>query len=209
MLPVLPLDVRDRLKKIANDESVRVNRECHRYFAEIFPTGGPIMSGYVSGRDTDRLGAIILPSIVKLHEACVDAYRGVTAESLDRVEVYQVAVNIASQRFGVRLGRFYTDGLFDDPRFVKLVALPLDDGRRLLEPAAATSKITRTKKTPHENPEVLLRGKNRVTKNLAAEILGLSERTIRTRIEEGKLILAGEGYRKMITVASLRKQIKS
>lgn len=72
-----------------------------------------------------------------------------------------------------------------------------------------TTKAVRARGTPHENPESLLKGKSQITKQTAGVILGLSERGIRYLIEEGKLRLIGGGHRTMVTVASLRTQIKS
>jgi hypothetical protein len=69
------------------------------------------------------------------------------------------------------------------------------------------AKVARARKTPHENPELLLKGKNRVTKKEVGHILGLSERAIRSRIEDGRLQLVGTGHRKMVTVASVKAQI--
>jgi hypothetical protein len=70
----------------------------------------------------------------------------------------------------------------------------------------------RIRKTPHENPESLLKNgtvwKTQVTKRVASEVLGLSERMIRNLIEEGKLKTQGEGYRGMITVPSIRARVK-
>jgi hypothetical protein len=85
----------------------------------------------------------------------------------------------------------------------------LEAVRAPAEDIPLTAKVTRLRSTPHENPESLLKGKSQITKNTAGVILGLSERGIRCLIEEGSLSLIGEGHRKMVTVASLRTQIKS
>lgn len=95
------------------------------------------------------------------------------------------------------------------PRVCYWKAQLLEAVRATAEDVPLTAKATRARHTPHENPESLLKGKSQITKQVAGVILGLSERGIRCLIEEGKLRLIGEGHRKMVTVASLRTQIKS
>jgi len=75
--------------------------------------------------------------------------------------------------------------------------------------APDTTKGKRTRRTPHENPESVLKGKTQVTKKTVASILGVTERQVKRFVDDGKLQEQGEGHHKMITAASLRAQIKA
>ncbi len=71
-----------------------------------------------------------------------------------------------------------------------------------IPPPAARKKPRRA---PHPNPETLLTGRLGVTYRTASEVLGITERRVRELVSESKLATRGQGQRKLIDVASLRK----
>jgi hypothetical protein len=67
----------------------------------------------------------------------------------------------------------------------------------------------RTKREPHADPESILTGKDRVTHQTAADLLGVSVRRVRQLVVEEGLHTLGIGHAKQISVTSLRKRLTS
>lgn len=72
---------------------------------------------------------------------------------------------------------------------------------------SAPISLNRTKREPHPNPETILAGKDRITHDTAAGILGVSKRRVSQLAVEGHLITLGVGHAKQISTASIRVRL--
>jgi hypothetical protein len=122
VLPVLTQDLRQQLKHLANQERHQCHLECMRYFDEVFPGGGPVRCSYKTNADIHRLAAIMAPSIGRLLQAHTAVYSELGAEKSNSKEIWRVVMNTARHQFGYVLGRFSTDGLFEEPEFLESLA---------------------------------------------------------------------------------------
>jgi len=72
-----------------------------------------------------------------------------------------------------------------------------------LDPTPASAVRKKRRRTPHPDPESLLEGKDAVTYETAAQVLGVSVRRVRELVMEQKLKARGKGHQKKIDVLTL------